>query len=313
MKIAVLVPVYNAERYLSECLDSLLATGVEIFCLNDGSTDGTQKLLVGYAARHPRVHVACQDNCGVAVARNRLLALLPPDYEAFAFCDADDTVAPDMYATLAEALERTGADVAESEYDGEGERTVDDLSVYLLRATALGAWINIWNKLYRRSTCGAFRFREGLSFEEDFFYNYEVNAAIRRKVLLPKRFYGYRENPESVTSRLNHRRYFESTSLRIRLSLSEFLAKGRIPPALEPAFRSELAKDAYRMVIRKNLKKNRDVEERRELFFAAGEFFSGIEREFGFTPCGLNPVQRFIYSACRRGRYRLASLLVLLT
>lgn len=313
MKVAVLVPVYNAERYLRECLNSILANGVEVFCMDDGSTDGSAAMLDDFAARDGRVKVFHQENRGVVVARNRLLDLLPSEYEAFAFCDADDTVAPNMYATLAEALERTHADVAESEYDGPAEKVIDDLSVYLLRATAPGAWINVWNKLYRRATCGAFRFREGLSFEEDFFYNYEVHAAIRRKVLLPQRFYAYRENPASVTSVLNHRRYFESASRRVRLSLAEFLAKGRIPSELVAAFRAELTKDAYRMVIRKNLKKNQNEAECRELFKEAGEFFGEIERQFGFGPDGLNIVQRLIYSACRANRYRLAKMLVFFT
>lgn len=313
MKIAVLVPVYNAERYLRECLDSILANEADVFCMDDGSTDGSAAMLDDFAARDHRVSVFHQENCGVVIARNRLLDLLPPEYEAFAFCDADDTVAPNMYATLAEALKRTEADVAESEYDGPAEKVIDDLSVYLLRATAPGAWINIWNKLYRRATCGAFRFREGLAFEEDLFYNYEMHAAIRRKVLLPRHFYAYRENPTSVTSRLNHRRYFESTSRRIRISLEEFLAKGRIPVSLMAAFRAELAKDAYRMVIRKNLKKNQNAAECRELFKEAGGFFREIEQQFGFGPDGLNVVQRLVYSACRANRYRLAKMLVFLT
>lgn len=314
MKIAVLVPVYNAEKYLRACLDSILANpGVDVFCMDDGSQDASAAILGEYVAKSSRVKTFRQENRGVVVARNRLLDLLPSDYEAVAFCDSDDAVAPDMYGTLAEALERTQADIAESEYDGPEERVVDDRSLYILRATAPGAWINVINKLYRRSAIATIRFREGLSFEEDLFFNYEVNATIRRKVLVPRKFYTYRDNPDSATHALNHRRYFESTSRRVRLSLSEFLAKGRIPDALRPAFEAELAKDAYRMVIRKNLKKNRNADERRALFEAAGDFFASIERDFAFRPAGLNPIQKLIYFACRAKRYRLASLLVFLT
>lgn len=314
MKIAVLVPVYNAEKCLRECLDSILANeGVDVFCMNDGSKDSSQTILEEYASRTSRVRIFRQENCGVAIARNRLMDLLPDEYDAFAFCDSDDVVTADMYATLADAMLRTAADIAESEYDGPTERVVDDMSIYLLRATAPGAWINVINKLYRRAAVGKIRFREGLCFEEDLFFNYEINAAIHRKVLLPRRFYTYRDNPDSATHALNHRKYFESTTRRIRLSLSEFLAKGRLPAPLRSAFAAEVAKDAYRMVIRKNLKKNKNATERRELFFAAGDFFETIEKEFGFRPCGLNPIQRLIYCACRAKRYTLASALVFLT
>jgi len=169
------------------------------------------------------------------------------------------------------------------------------------------------NKLYRREAVGDVRFWPGLAFEEDFFFNREVNARIRRKVLVPGTFYTYRDNPDSATHALNQTRYFESTVERVRLTLEVFLETGRVPRALEAEYRAELAKDAYRMCIRKNLKKNRDAAERRELFMRAGEAFARLESEHGFTPAGLNPVQGLVYSACRRGRYALARMLVAMT
>lgn len=313
MKVAVLVPVYNSKRYLRECLDSLLAQeGVDVFCCDDGSSDGSDAILSEYAAKTGRVRFVRQANAGVSAARNRLIDELPDGYDAFAFCDADDYVAPGMYAKLSEALERTGADVAECGWCGP-ERVIDDMSVYWLRRTSPGAWINVINKLYLRSSAGDVRFRPGLSFEEDFFFNREVNARIRRKVLVPGSFYTYRDNPSSATSSLNHRRYYESTIERVRLSCVVFLDAGRVPKDLEAEYRAELAKDAYRMCIRKNLKKNGNAAERRELFALAGKAFAKLEFDHGFRPVGLNPVQRLVYWSCRRGNYALARLLVAFT
>lgn len=321
MKIAVLIPVFNAERYLRECLDSALAAGIEvgkighaleIRCCDDGSGDGSAAILKNYAERHANVSFSVQANAGVSATRNRLMDRLPADVDAFAFLDSDDTVRPEMYAKLAEAMVRTGADVAETEWDGD-ERVVDDMSLYLLKRTALGRWINVINKFYRRAAVGSIRFRRGLAFEEDLFFNFEVHQAIRRKVLVPGRYYYYRPNPDSATSALDQRRYFESATWRIRLSCEEYLAKGRIPVSLEPEFRRELAKDAYRMCLRKNLKKNKDSALRRELFFAAGEFFRSFERDYGFRPEGLNPIQRILYGCCRSGRYLAARCLACLT
>lgn len=321
MKISVLVPVYNAECFLRECLDSALAAGkevgqaghgFEIVCCDDGSQDTSKAILQEYAIRHENVRFIAQANVGVSAARNRLMDELSDDVDAFAFLDSDDTVQPEMYAKLAEAMERTGADVAETEWDGD-ERVVGDMSLYLLKRTAPGRWINVINKLYRRTAVGSIRFRSGLCFEEDLFFNFEVHQAIRRKVLVPGHSYYYRPNPASATSVLNLRRYFDSTTRRIRLSCEEFLAKGRIPAILEPEFRRELAKDAYRMCIRKNLKKNKDAALRRELFFAAGAFFRALERDCGFRPDGLNPLQRILYGCCRSGRYRTARCMACLT
>ena len=314
MKVAVLVPVHNAAEFLPQCLDSVLSDPLRpsVFCLDDGSSDGSREILARYAAEHPRVKFSVQPNAGVSVTRNRLMDALPPEFDAFAFVDSDDYVRPGMYAALSEAMDRTGADVAECEWDGP-ETVVDDMSAYVLRSTAPGAWINVINKLYRRSAVGSVRFREGLAFEEDFLFNYEINAQISRKVLVPGHYYTYRDNPASATHALNHRRYFDSVTRRIRLCHELFLAAGRIPSDKVGPYRAELAKDAYRMVIRKNLKKNRNPSERRELFEAAGDFFAAIEREFGFAPLGLNPVQKLIYAACRRRRYALARALVALT
>ncbi len=334
MKLAILIPVYNAETYLGECLESVRTAGEAflrapspsgeprafgVFCRDDGSTDGSLALLQDYAEKRRGAaspftdfRVTTQANAGVVATRNRLMDDLPSDYDAFAFMDSDDFIAPEMYARLAEAFERTGADVAECEWDGE-ERVIGDMSIFCLRRTAPGKWINVINKIYRRSAVGAIRFRAGLAFEEDFFFNSEVNAAITRKVLVPGRFYTYRRNPTSATSTLDLRKYFDSTSRRIRLSLDVFLKAGRVPKALEADWLKELSKDAYRMCIRKNLKKNRNAVLRRQLFCEAGAFLARLECDDGFRPTGLNPIQSLLWRATRRGNFVLARLLVSFT
>ena len=323
MKLAILIPVYNAERFLRECLDSAIAEGqalqdegagteVSVFCCDDGSNDGSLSILREYASHYGNVRYVSQPNAGVVSARNRLMDGLPADIDAFAFLDADDLIRPGMYRKLAEALERTNADVAETLWKGP-ETVLDDMSAFLLRRSAPGRWINVINKIYRRSAVGGIRFREGLRFEEDFFFNFEVHQAIRRKVLVPGNYYYYRPNPASATSVLNMRNYFDSASRRILLTCEEFLAAGRIPAAVEPAFRAELMKDAFRMCVRKNLRMNRDISLRRTLFGEARDLLVRLERDFGLNPGGLNPGQRLLYGLCLSGRYRAALFVSALT
>ena len=307
MNIAVLIPVYNAERYLAECLDSVLKqtySGIRIFCCDDGSTDGSLRILEDYAARFSTVHVMTQTNSGVSATRNRLMDELPEEIEAFGFLDSDDTVRPEMYAKLAEALMRTEADVAECEWKRE-ECVIDDMSIFILRKTAPGSWINVFNKLYRRTSVGPIRFRAGLSFEEDFFFNFEIHQAIHRKVLVPGSYYCYRPNPYSATSRVNYRKYVHSALERLRLSSEVFLKAGRIPERMVTDFRQELAKDACRMCIRKNLKKNRDAKSRRELFAEAGRSLRQFGKLYSLKPIGLNPIQRLAWHACVHDWYCL--------
>ena len=333
MKVGVVIPAYNGERYVADCLGSLRAqthADWEAYVMDDGSRDGTLAAARAFAEADPRIRVWHQENSGLVATMNTLLDRLDGSVELVAFLDIDDFVHPQMFETLAGALERTGADVAECSIvhvpadaspaavfarpvGGVRESVIDDMSVYWLRRTSPDGWINKQNKLYRREAIGGLRFQPTLSYEDDYFFACEVNAHIRRKVKVDVGLYAYRANPNSSTASIPFREYVRATLERIRLSFAVFLDAGRVPKALEAEYRSDLSRDAYRMCIRKNLKKNRDAAERRELFSLAGDAFARLEREHGFSPVGLNPVQRLVYRACRRGRYCLARMLVALT
>lgn len=100
-EISVIVPVYNCEKYLPTCLDSLLEQtfeDIEILCVDDGSTDKSYKILQEYARKDCRIKLYQQQNQGVAMARNT--ALQNASGKWLAFCDADDTVPRDAYEKL---------------------------------------------------------------------------------------------------------------------------------------------------------------------------------------------------------------------
>lgn len=333
MRIGVVIPAYNAERYVADCLDSLLAQthgDFVAYVMDDGSRDGTYAAIRAYCDRDPRIRLRRQENRGLVRTMNALLDGLDDDVEAVAFLDIDDFLHPDAFAVLEDALLRSGADVAECRLvrvpesahpkdrfaervrTGGAYETVD-LSRYWLKRTAPDGWINKQNKLYRREAIGGLRFRTTLSYEDDYFFACELNAKIRRKVRLAAALYAYRDNPQSVTSRIPFRKYVEATLERVRLSCEVFLKAGRVPPALRAAYAAELAKDAYRMCLRKNLKKNPDAAERRALFLRAGAALARLEREDGLSPAGLNPVQSLVWAAARRGWYAAARGLVRLT
>lgn len=332
MRIGVLIPAYNAEKYITDCLGSIRAqthTDWVAYVMNDGSSDGTLAAIERLAAEEPRIRVWTQENRGLVAAMNALLDKLDDTIDLVTFVDSDDFIHPRMFETLLDALVRHEADIAECRIVGvpesahpaesfsapleSGERVIDDMSVYWLKATAPKGWINKQNKLYRRAAIGEIRFRSTLSYEDDYFFACEINAQLRRKVLLNATLYAYRNNPHSVTSSMPFRKYVGATLERVRLSCAVFLQTHRVPPPLERAYRKELAKDAYRMCLRKNLKKNRDAELRRELFLLAGERLALLEREYGLTPQGLNPIQALIWRASRKGNYLLARVLAYLT
>ena len=94
--VSIIVPVYNTEKYLHNCINSLFAqtcTDIEILLVNDGSTDTSGDICDAYAAQDARVRVIHQQNAGVSSARNAALAVARGEY--IAFVDSDDWVSPD--------------------------------------------------------------------------------------------------------------------------------------------------------------------------------------------------------------------------
>lgn len=112
IRTSVIVPVYNQAPYLAECLDSVLAQTlreIEVICVDDGSTDGSERILDDYAKRDPRVKVIHQENAGAGPARNAGLATATGEY--IAFMDPDDKY-PDAEALsdLVRGAEQNGMD-----------------------------------------------------------------------------------------------------------------------------------------------------------------------------------------------------------
>lgn len=112
-KVSIIVPVYNAEKYLSECIDSILSqtlTDLEVILVDDGSTDSSPELCDGYAQQDTRVKVIHKPNGRAASARNAGLRAASGEYVAFV--DSDDWISPEMY----EKMLQTGADVTLCDY-----------------------------------------------------------------------------------------------------------------------------------------------------------------------------------------------------
>ena len=110
-KISVIIPVYNVQDYLEECVNSILAqtyTNLEIILVDDGSKDNSGQLCDAFSKRDSRVKVIHKENGGVSTARNAGIESATGEY--IAFVDADDYIAPDMYSRLMNLLKYFGAD-----------------------------------------------------------------------------------------------------------------------------------------------------------------------------------------------------------
>ena len=164
-KVSVIIPVYNVEKHLRECLDSVVnqtLKTVEIFCVDDGSTDGSAAILAEYATRDGRVRVIRQENRGTFAARKRAVAETTGDY--LCFVDPDDGIKPTFCETLLAAAEKGNWDIVQcgvellemrkrtKEQRGVSERYFNphapDYDGDLLRAAYLDMRIG-WNLIFR--------------------------------------------------------------------------------------------------------------------------------------------------------------------
>lgn len=110
--VSVIIPVYNTAKYLPKCLDSILEqnlSNIEIICVDDGSTDGSDKILEQYKRNDSRIIVIHQENAGSAAARNTGLGIARGTF--IGFSDSDDYLEPNMYETLVREARNSNAEV----------------------------------------------------------------------------------------------------------------------------------------------------------------------------------------------------------
>jgi glycosyltransferase involved in cell wall biosynthesis len=329
--ISVLVPAYNAEHYLEECLDSLIAQSCndwECLCMNDGSSDHTWQIMQSYAGKEPRIKIYTQENKGVTQTLNTLLDKARGDY--LFYLDSDDYIHPQTFEVLSYLIEKHDLDVIECDiqrvsyqepqpswdtFDPTAMEVehVPDLLVYLPRSNKDTNWINKVNKLYRFEKIKELRFSEQLSYEEDYFYATQLNTIIQAKAIVHKPFYFYRFNPTSQTQQVNFERYTNAAIARIGLSYDYFILQNRVPLTYRDVFMSDLAKDAFRMIVRKSMRKCKDAKLRKKLFKKASRSMDEyVAREVVRTK-DLKWIERHILWCCIRHWYGATRLLVFLT
>lgn len=210
--ISVIVPAYNAGKYLERCLKSISAqthSELDIIVINDGSTDDSVVISKQLAAEDSRIVVVHQQNQGVSAARNRGIDLAKGDY--IGFVDADDEIYPEMYATLLDDIERYGADVSHCGFEmvtpkqtklfnGTGQVVVQP-SVEALDALLKGFLFepSSCTKLYRREVLATVRYNIKIKFNEDLLFNAETFKRARRIVFHDLPLYRYILNTSSAS------------------------------------------------------------------------------------------------------------------
>ena len=201
--VSVIVPAYNAEKYLRRCLDSLAAQTLkdfEVLVVNDGSTDGTGRIADEYAAKDSRFRVIHQENSGVGAAREAGLENATGEYTIHA--DSDDWVEPDMLESLVACARAENADMVicdilivhagdVAEYRTQRPKSLNHTEV--LGEMLFDLHGSLCNKLIRRARLREFdiHFIPGMNLAEDQYIVLRVLAHDVKVAYVGKAFYHY--------------------------------------------------------------------------------------------------------------------------
>lgn len=211
-KVSVLVPVYNVEAYLPQCLDSLISQtlqDIEIICIDDGSTDGSGYILDQYAARDPRIRVVHQENKGYGKAMNTGLQLAKGQY--IGVVESDDFAAPDMFVKLYQTAVQYSAQIVKCNYyrywtSPREHRQKEPILKHLPYQQVIHPWAyqrlfriqpSIWSGIYARDFLDnnqiTFLETPGAAYQDTSF-TFKVLATAERMVLLPDALLYYRQD-----------------------------------------------------------------------------------------------------------------------
>lgn len=176
-KVSIIVPVYNVEKYLKKCLNSLInqtLIDIEIICVNDGSTDNSEKILQQFAKQDSRVKILSQQNKGQSVARNVAIENATGDY--LGFVDSDDWVDLDYFEKLYNRAKEFECDIACAGFKRCGKfinsirKSYKDVKIYTdinekVIVDKLPKHNYLWNKIYKRDKWNI-KFPENKIFED---------------------------------------------------------------------------------------------------------------------------------------------------
>jgi len=212
-KISIIIPVYNAEKYINNCIKSIINQTYrnwKLIIVDDGSTDKTSEIINEYLKINENIFLFSKKNGGSASARNYALNLIDTNY--FVFIDADDTVHPQYLELMYETIKKYNADIVQcnfrtvnnnnnliyvdqiitevNEYTGE-----DFLEKFCRKSSYLRTAV-LWNKMYKTALFTNLLFPEGKGIDDEFLIC-QVLIRAKKIVEIPNTLYDYFLSPNS--------------------------------------------------------------------------------------------------------------------
>ena len=215
IKVSAIVPVYNVENYLRDCLDSIInqtLKDIEIICVNDGSTDSSLAILDEYSKKDVRIKIVSQQNKGLGAARNAGMDIACGEY--IGFVDSDDWIDLNYYETLYNAAVSQNADIARTSYDYnyQDKVVVENFLDKLLQDSydkKCDLKVNehsvvVWNAIYKRSFLNKnnIRYYENINGVEDVTFTAQTTFLSTKTIPVIGTYYHHRDDVPNQLSLL---------------------------------------------------------------------------------------------------------------
>lgn len=216
-KVSIIIPVYNVDRYLRRCLESVVNQNyknIEIILINDGSTDSSHNICMEYYKKYKSIIYINQKNAGVAEVRNKGISLATGDY--ITFLDSDDWIDENIYCRLVQTAEETNSDIVEcgfieaydsgkyiniNKYESINSFTGEKAVSENLKGNLLTV---LWNKLYKRNLFidNDIKFPNIKCFEDQV-PNVKMFFYAKKVTVIPDNLVYYYQRTESLTHSWN--------------------------------------------------------------------------------------------------------------
>lgn len=239
--VSIIVPVYNTEKYLSTCIDSIINQtykNLEIIIVDDGSTDSSPKICDEYACRDSRIKVIHKKNGGLSSARNAGLDVITGNY--ISFIDSDDYIAQTFIENLLNALHNDNSDFAMCNFIQINENNEvlfefpqinsDEIGCHTIsdfwRTFEKHATVSIvsWNKLYRRRLFDDIRYLEG-HIHEDLYIMPDITEGSSTVSFVIEPMYYYVKHSDSIIGKLKNTANFDIDKAMSLIKLCEYFLK----------------------------------------------------------------------------------------
>lgn len=326
--ISLIIPLYNAEKYLWPCLDSVAAQtfkDFEVLCINDGSTDRTEDIVKSFAEKDARFRLINQSNAGCSAARNHGLREASAPYVAL--LDQDDMLHPQAMEVLYYLIKKGNYDVAEFVNKTVPDNFVlqnpplyklEDIKFQVYQnpfnfyfRNKRGGSVLVWNRLYKKDAIAGIEFPVNVQPAEDTIFSLKVMFHTMSIIHTDTQLLYYRDSSTSVMNRGINDKYIKSHAEAGKIMSDYFLKSSRVKdPKERKILQKYITRFIFKSVVSQPLRRLKDDKTRAASLEKAREYAVSLAGEGALRPQLLGVRKWLVCRLFFRGNYKLARLFV---